>query len=277
MGCANASLIARMPMSRCLADDMSYEIPFDFSERVPLIHGIVNGRDFSRFLLDTGAPSSYLHEDVVAALGRCVDDKNVVHVDTLQFGTLDIGPVDLQVSSFGQNRIDGVLGTQEVAGYSVTIDLDRSVCLLGESTHGDAAFSPLELLHGRPIVRIQHADAELTFVLDTGSSGNWLFLSGQDKLRRVGMGSDHSVNAKGARQSFRTQQRKIVQKMRIGGRELAEVTFLLSDQFAGPNAPEDGILGLGALVASGMAVVDIPGRRFVLTNGSRGKQTNQPD
>ena len=255
---------------------MECEIPFDFSERVPIVHGAVNGRDFARFLLDTGAPSSRLHKNIVAALGLSADGENTVRIDSLRFGTLDVGPIDLKTSSFGENRLDGLLGTRELSPYCVTLDLDRCLCVLGKSTHGSDPFSPLELFHGRPIVRVQHADAELTFVLDTGSSGNWLFASGQDKLRNVGAVIVQPETAKAAQGNLTVQRRKVVDDVAIGGMTFQEVAFLLSepDQFGGANAPEDGILGIGAIASSGIAIIDFRLGHFVLTSADNGTQPN---
>ena len=255
---------------------MDYEIPFDFSERVPLINGVVNGRAFERFLIDTGAPSSRLHKDVVTSLGLPLDGENTVHVDSLRFGTLDFGPVDLKSGSFGENRLDGLLGTRELFPHCVTLDLDRCLCVLGKTSHTGVPSSPLELFHGRPVVRVQHADAELTFVLDTGSSGNWLFARGQDKLRNVGAVVTQHDTAKAAAGNLPVRRAKVLDSLTIGGRKLPDVRFLLPepDQFGGANAPEDGILGLGSIALSGRAVIDFPLARFMLINGGRAGQPN---
>lgn len=251
-----------------LPDKMGHEIPFDFSERVPLVHGTVNGRDFARFLLDTGAPASRLHRDVATALGLFPDPENRIRIDSLLFGTLDIGPVDLKVGSFGENRIDGLLGTRELTPYCVTLDLDGHVCVLSQGNSADAPSSPLHMCNGRPVVHVHHAGVGLVFVLDTGSSGNWLFARGQEKLRHVGAVEERRDTAKAACGNLPVWRAKVVHNVAIGGRTCKQVRFLLSepDQFGGASAPEDGILGLGAIAQSGRAIIDFPHGRFTLVD-----------
>ena len=253
---------------------MNYEIPFDFGERIPLMSCTINGLPFDRFILDTGAPVSFLHKDTAEALQLGVNHQNRVHIESLRFGTLNAGPCELKVGSFGAIRTAGLLGTREMLPYCVTLDLDRSLCVLGASHSASVPFSPFELLNGRPVVRLQHSDVDLIFVLDTGSSANWLFASGQEKLHAIGTMQEEPETAQGARGGIPIQNRKAVANMAIGGRELPIVTFLLSEQFAGHNAPEDGILGIGALVASGKVIIDFPFGRFALTETQNQEQPN---
>ncbi len=246
---------------------MGCRVPFDFSERVPIMRGLVNGWIFDRFLLDTGAPSSCLHNNTASKLGLSVDRGNTVHVDSLQFGKLDVGAVDLRISSFGQNQIDGLLGTREMVQYCVMLDLDRLVCIFAESMNGSSAFSKLEMSNGRPIVLTEYAGNSFRFVVDTGSSANWLFVSGQDKLASIGTVVDEAEKAKAAGGNLAVCRAKVLQDMNIGGRDHREVRFLLAtlDQFGGRSAPEDGILSVGALATAGTAVIDFPEGRFLLT------------
>lgn len=256
---------------------MDHGIPFDFADRVPLVRGTVNGRDFARFLLDTGAPSSWLHRDVAVASGLSPDADGTVHVDSLGFGTLDLGPVELKVGSFGENRVDGLLGTRELLPYRVMLDLDQCICVLGQSSCVPTPSSPLEIYRARPVVRVHHARSDLTFVLDTGSSGNWLFAPGQDKLRHVGAVEERRQTAKTAWGDSPVRRAKVLDNMAIGGQMCRDVCFLLSEpeQFGGVNAPEDGILGLGAIASSGRAIIDFPLGRFVLAPGDKEKQPSR--
>ena len=80
--------------------------------------------------------------------------------------------------------------------------------------------------------------------------------------RRHGAGG--TGDSEGAREDIPLQYRKTVDNMAIGGRELPAVTFLMPEQFAGYDAAEDGILGIGALVTSGQAIIDFPLERFPL-------------
>ncbi len=249
----------------------TFDVAFDFAERVPLLTAEVNRHRLDRFLLDTGAPSSCLHKDVVQTLGLAPDGKNAVHVDSLRCGDLDFGPLELKVGTFGQNRVHGVLGTREIKSYCVTLDLDRCVCIFEVGPdHGSGPFSRLELFRGRPTVLVEYRGQTLRFVLDTGSSVNWLFLRGQDRLPGMGTVVELTETAKAAKGNLAVNRATVFENMTIGGRVHADVQFLLSEanQFGGYDAPEDGILGLSAIAASGLAVVDFRGEKFLLTGGT---------
>ena len=244
---------------------------FDFAEQVPLLTAEVNGTRLDRFLLDTGASSSCLHKEAAARLGLRPSSANTVHVDCLRFGEWDLGPIDLRVSSFGENRLDGLLGTRELASYRVTLDLDRSISIIDCGLTGDAPFTKLELFRGRPVLHVEHEDVTLTFVLDTGSGANWLFAPGQDNLATIGTVVDHSDTAKSTRGNLAVRRAKVVHNMSLGGRNHAEVSFLLPEAgawFGGPDAVEDGILGVGALASAGRVVMDFPGGKFLLVGGA---------
>ncbi len=230
----------------------------------------VNGRPYQRMVLDTGAPAGSLHEDVVSDLNLVPDPQGTVHVDSFRAGTLEIGPVRLRTASFGQNRIDGLLGTRELACFCVSLDLDRRLCTLGDSMYRSLPGSTFELFRGRPLVRVEHEAVDLAFVLDTGSNGNWLFPSGQAKLMQSGRELPCARPATAA-QGELLVRRRILDRMVLGGRQMQNVEFLLAEpgQF-GPNPPEDGILGLGALVSTGTVVIDFRLGRVAFTNGMQG-------
>jgi len=247
---------------------MKHEIPFDFSEKVTVVNGIFDGQYSGRFLLDTGAQQSFFNERILKELGLSVDKANIIHFDSFQFGTLNFGPIDLQVRDSGHSRLYGLLGTREIIPYRVTFDLDQSVCLFDQSTQDDAAFSKIEIFRGRPVVHIQYSETSLIFVLDTGSSANWLFKSGQEKLINSGSIIDHTETAKSAWGDVSIKSAKVLQNVSIGGRILSEIMFIQSDQFAWPDAPEDGIIGLGGIISSGKAIFDFPRGKFSLVDGA---------
>ncbi len=239
------------------------EIPFDYTERVTTIPGVVNGHPFDRFLFDTGAPMSFLREDIAADHGLWVDSRKAFHIDSLKFGELDVGPIDMRTTP-STWKVAGLVGTREVAGHCVAFDIDKSVCTIGRSTHTEEPFSPLELFRGRPIVHVQHGDVRLTFVFDTGSSGNWLFVPGQKKLSNAGAIVPHTETGKTAWGDAPITRKKVLQNTSIGGKVHSEVEFMISDKFTGEDAPEDGILGIGGLAVSGKVVIDFPLGRLVL-------------
>ncbi len=243
------------------------KVPFDYTDRVILMRGVVNGHPFDRFLLDTGAPMTILKEEIALQLGLSIDDKKTVHIDSLKFGALDIGPIDIIAGPL--KTVDGLLGTPEVASHCVTLDIDKCVCTIGQSTYTERASSPLELFRGRPVLHVQHGDAQLTFVFDTGSSGNWLFVPGQEKLINAGAIVAHAETGRTHWGDAPITQKKVLQNMSIGGKVHSEIEFMTSDQFAGKDAPEDGILGIGGLAVSGKAVIDFPSGRFVLIDEAR--------
>lgn len=248
---------------------MKHEIPFDFSEIVAVVNGTVDGKHSGPFLLDTGAQQSFFNERIVKELGLSVDKAtNIIHFDSFQFGTLDFGPIDLRVRNFGHSRLYGLLGTRELIPYCVTFDLDRSVCVFDQDDHNDAASSEIEIFRGRPVVHIQYSETSLIFVLDTGSSANWLFKSGQEKLINAGSIIDYTEKAKSAWADVSIKSAKALQNVNIGGKDLSKVMFMQSDQFAWPDAPEDGIIGLGGITSSGQAIFDFPWGRFILVDGA---------
>ncbi|MFN8005671.1 MAG: aspartyl protease family protein [Terriglobia bacterium] len=116
----------------------SYEIPFRPFFGLMIIEGYVNDSGPYRFLVDTGATSTVLSNDLIeqlkipivtSAIVRCVGEsgKSPTHLckaAKLRMGALEIS--NLPVSSFDnrifQGLIDGVLSTSDLADFLVVLD-----------------------------------------------------------------------------------------------------------------------------------------------------------
>lgn len=125
----------------------------------------------------------------------------------------------------------------------------------------------MELFRGHPVVHVHYADLNLRFVFDTGSDANWLFVPGQDKSASIGDFVEEDMKITATRQKLTIRKAKVLHNMSIGGRDSADVRFLLPDPqstFGDHAAPEDGILGLGALAKSGQVIMDFPAAKFLL-------------
>ncbi len=244
-----------------------FEIPFDFKERVPLLKAIVKGQKFDRFLLDTGAPTSCLSEDVASDMRLTPNSYGKIRVDSFAFGAIDFGPLDMKISKFGENRIDGLLGTQEIKPYCVSLDFDRLILTFDRiDKEKDVPYSPLEIFRGRPVIYVEYAGKLFKFVLDTGSSCNWLFPSGQGKTSGMGEILSASEQTKTAFGSIKVSESIILSDMNIGGIKYKRVVFLRADasSFGGNDMPEDGIIGIGAIVHHGVALINFPSGRFLI-------------
>jgi predicted aspartyl protease len=237
------------------------EVVLDFSGGVPICSAQVNGKRFGRFLIDTGAPSSFLSPEAAASLGQ--SGNTSLRAD-LCVGYVDFGPVEFAVRSFGPNRLDGLIGTRELRSHVVEIDCRECRLRVGRQRTSSHGSSPITLGNGRPVVPVMVGGHAMYFLLDTGSSASWLFPRGQAALRDVGDVVTTQEPVRSVHTDSTTLFAKFLNDVSVGGLVLPSVKFLLAapGQF-GQDPAEDGILGTDVM-SRGVAVFDFPGERFQL-------------
>ena len=243
---------------------------FDFSERVPLLCAAIDGTRVDRFLMDTGAPRTCIHESVAESLRLPGARPGHVRAESLKIAGVEFGPLELKLSRFGDNRIHGVLGFREMQQHCVAVDLDRCQATFGPSPAARTGRgSRIEVFRGRPTVLVACHGNALRFVLDTGSSANWLFADTLAKIPAPEI-TGAAEQAKSAFGTFPASEEVRVRDLSVGGRDFAVLRFLLApqDSFGGGRKPEDGILGLAGLAERGKVVMDFPGQELSIRQGA---------
>ncbi|MHC5038777.1 MAG: pepsin/retropepsin-like aspartic protease family protein [Planctomycetota bacterium] len=252
-------------------DSPLLEVPFDFSEGVPILSASVNGRAFHRFLLDSGAVRSCLHRDSAEILDLVADDHRLARVESFRIGAHDFGPGAIRITTFGSNRLDGLLGVEEIGGRCITFDfLCASVRFTAGSFDAGSVPSPFRLFRGRPVIDVPYKGRTLSFILDTGAGSHVLFVLGREKLDGLGEIIEEPVDVKAGFGDLVAPGKFLLPELEVGGRRYDEAVFTLAgpDQYGGRDARVDGILGLGALADSRYAVVDFCKSRFAVGEGA---------
>jgi len=143
----------------------AYEIPFQPFYGLMLVEGHVNGQGPFRFLVDSGATSTVLSNDLFNSLKIPVFSTAVVScvggtgktgtklakVEKLKIGELEIS--NLPISSFDNTifaeLIDGVLSTADLADFLITLDYPDRRILLEPRRSKSVSKPSSDLLTGR--------------------------------------------------------------------------------------------------------------------------------
>ena len=117
-----------------------------------------------RLLLDTGAPSSVAETRTLAFAGRGhVADTNYMGVSLAEIG-----------SHVGAS-LDGLIGTDILAGYDTLIDPARSeVRVSRNELHLDGTRLQLEFLMGIPVTEVTAAGKPVKMIFDTGAKVSYV-------------------------------------------------------------------------------------------------------
>ena len=138
--------LEKEPVAAIADAERAYEIPFQPFYGLMLVEGHVNGQGPFRFLVDSGATSTVLSNDLFnslkipvlsTAVVSCVGGTGktgtkLAKVEKLKVGELEIS--NLPISSFDNaifaELIDGVLSTADLADFLITLDYpDRRILL----------------------------------------------------------------------------------------------------------------------------------------------------
>ena len=143
----------------------AYEIPFQPFYGLMLVEGHVNGQGPFRFLVDSGATSTVLSNDLFnslkipvlsTAVVSCVGGTGktgtkLAKVEKLKVGELEIS--NLPISSFDNTifagLIDGVLSTADLADFLITLDYPDRRILLAPQPSKPVAKPSTDLLASR--------------------------------------------------------------------------------------------------------------------------------
>ncbi len=241
------------------------EVAFNFDERVPIFRATLNGTPFERFMLDTGAPGSFVRARHLPELELTAGEGNEVQVESFRVGDLELGPTALRILAERPGTLDGLIGVRELRSLCVTFDLERRVCRFARTSVSEGVdTSPLELFRGRPLVPVRVGAETLRCVLDTGSGANWLFPRGERKVSNLAI--PESTEGEANFGAFTYSRALRLEGLEIGGRVHDATVFLVADSgpLANPENPEDGILGMGTFPQSAKVVLDFTSLRFAL-------------
>jgi tetratricopeptide (TPR) repeat protein len=139
--------LEKEPVAAIKEPARAYEIPFQPFYGLMLVEGYVNGQGPFRFLVDSGATSTVLSNDLFntlkipvfsTAVVSCVGGTGktgtkLAKIEKLKIGELEIS--NLPISSFDNTifaeLIDGVLSTADLADFLITLDYpDRRILLV---------------------------------------------------------------------------------------------------------------------------------------------------
>ncbi|MBV6434416.1 MAG: hypothetical protein IANPNBLG_04669 [Bryobacteraceae bacterium] len=147
-----------------------------------LVDGVwVNGQGPFRFLLDTGAQSTALHESIARRLGlrptylvETVSVNGSLPAPAARVTNVTSGratALDLEVVLRGVPRFDGILGQNFLHHFRYGIDLTRMLLHIEADPEPAGIRLPLETSNGRPVVRL----GTWRLVIDSGSPALILF------------------------------------------------------------------------------------------------------
>jgi hypothetical protein len=147
-------LVALLAPPAAPAPPRPTRVPFRFHENHVYLTARVNGSRPLTFLLDSGATRSYLDRRHAALLGPRETEESP-GTATLRFGALEVRdlklvPAPLTFGSYDGLTIDGLLGYDLFARYTVEVDYVRRTVTFGDPAtyrpSGKAAVLPLVLL-----------------------------------------------------------------------------------------------------------------------------------
>ncbi len=241
------------------------EVAFNFDERVPIFRATLNGTPFERFLLDTGAPASFVRASHLPRLGFPAGEDGEIWIESFRVGELELGPTEFRVLPDYGGTLDGLIGVRDFDDFCVSFDFERRMCCFARGvTTESGVSSPLELFRGRPITPVQVGNQTLRFVVDTGGGSNWLFPRGEHKVSHLAI--SESMEGEANFGAYRYSRALQIEGLKFGGRVHDQTRFLIAD--SGPLAreenPEDGILGMGALSKACEVVLDFNAGRFAV-------------
>lgn len=246
----------------------SCKLPFDYSGREILVKGRLNSGEELDFLFDTGASETiidrrvaaenYLLKEGVADLRALAGSvlTNTTSIGRLELGNLVVNDIEariLDLSPQSRNlgkRLAGIIGTNIISRYVVTIDYGKSLIYFDDAETfvrpQDVVVVPF-LRKTAPVTKIRlNGKEEVQVLVDTGAAFNNLpgpvaqrYVSG-DSTRRIteGTGLDGKPVKLG---------RVTVDNVTIGTRVLRKVDFTYTMPASAPSSgPNAGTAAAGA-------------------------------
>ncbi len=170
-------------------------VPMELTSGIPMVDVRINGRGPLRFLLDTGASSLTVSQELADRLGlpvvtgtRITSVSPVASVDLghpravreLRIGSAvfqDIDAAAADLASLQIDQLEGIVGIAVFADCRLTLDYPAQRVLLEPLSAPTAVARPGEVLQARPLgsdllaIPVKVQDQTLWCLLDSGSNG----------------------------------------------------------------------------------------------------------
>jgi len=249
------------------------ELPFIFEGHI-IMSGILNGsHKCDHIILDTGAPS------VVVWVPEGKDARELGigssgEITSLVINSVEFGPVCARLKRVSHTKDFHVfLGTEQLKRYCLILDYERQKVLLQLTPFNtDRQCSAISFSRGRPVIDVDIAGRNHSFVLDTGSNVNWVFWKSQtNDLFEFGQVKDDSCEVKSGLGDINATRSVLFPVLNFGGKLNSNIKMRLGNEkdFGGVDKTwEDGILGTGEFASwhHGLQIIDFLSGRFLLSN-----------